>query len=209
MGRIFAIGDIHGCFPKVKYLLKRLPINWKTDILVFLGDYVDRGPESCQVLELMLTLNESYPGQIIFLKGNHEEMFLRYIEGDLPELYLSIGGGETLKSYPGEKQRPKIPDTHITFLKNLRLYYETDKYIFVHAGLRPGVPLENQSPSDLLWIRSEFVRSSYDWGKRIIFGHTPFSVPLVEENKIGIDTGAVYGGRLTALILPDLEFVFA
>ncbi len=209
MDRIFAIGDIHGCLSKLEDLLKRLPINWKADILIFLGDYVDRGPESCQVLELLLALDSSYPGHIIFLKGNHEDMFLRYLDGDLSGLYLSIGGAETLKSYPKGSNGPEIPGAHMDFLKNLRPYYETDHYIFVHAGLRPGLPLKKQDPSDLMWIRSEFIRSSYDWGKKVIFGHTPFSVPLIEKNKIGIDTGAVYGGRLTGLVLPDFEFIFA
>ena len=93
------------------------------------------------------------------------------------------------------------------FLKELHPYYETTDYIMVHAGLRYGIPLEHQTPDDLVWIREEFIYSEQDFGKRVIFGHTPFVRPLVLPNKIGIDTGAVYGNQLTCLILPDLEFV--
>jgi serine/threonine protein phosphatase 1 len=92
------------------------------------------------------------------------------------------------------------------FFKSLRLYYETEEFIFVHAGLRPRMPLEDQRTEDLLWIRDKFVGSKYDFGKRVIFGHTPLKQPLVEDNKIGIDTGAVYGNKLTCVQLPDLQF---
>ncbi len=100
-----------------------------------------------------------------------------------------------------------VPPEYPSFLKSLPYYWETEAYIFVHAGLRPKKPLDKQDLHDLLFIRSDFIHSKYDWGKRIIFGHTPFSEPLVEPNKIGIDTGCVYGGELTALILPDMEFI--
>jgi serine/threonine protein phosphatase 1 len=100
-----------------------------------------------------------------------------------------------------------VPEHHREFLKELRLYYETADHIMVHAGLRHGVPLEDQTPDDLVWIREEFIYSEQDFGKRVIFGHTPFVRPLVLPNKIGIDTGAVYGNQLTCLILPDMEFV--
>ncbi len=194
---------------KIEALLRRLPVDWSSDTVVFLGDYVDRGPDSRKVIDLMLELYKAHPKRLVFLRGNHEEMFLQYLAGEISPIYLlALGGKQTLNSYPSEDGRPLVPDSHRLFLERLRLYYEIDDYIFVHAGLRPGMPLEEQQPSDLLWIRSEFIRSDYDWGKRVVFGHTPFSVPLVEKNKIGIDTGAVYGGRLTALVLPELEFVF-
>ncbi|MDY6852862.1 MAG: serine/threonine protein phosphatase, partial [Thermodesulfobacteriota bacterium] len=99
-----------------------------------------------------------------------------------------------------------IPQSHYDFLESLAHYYETEDYIFVHAGLRDGILIEDQDPHDLLWIRDEFISSDYDHGKRVIFGHTPFREPLVQPNKIGIDTGAVFGGRLTCLELPGLKF---
>jgi serine/threonine protein phosphatase 1 len=100
-----------------------------------------------------------------------------------------------------------VPAGHRAFLRDLRLYYETPDFIMVHAGLRNGVPLEKQTADDLVWIREEFIYSEQDFGKRVIFGHTPFVRPLVLPNKIGIDTGAVYGNALTCVIIPDLEFV--
>lgn len=104
------------------------------------------------------------------------------------------------------KRKAKIPADHLRFFESLLSYYETDQYIFVHAGLLPGLPLVAQSADDLQWIRREFIDSDYDFGKRVVFGHTPFSAPLVAVNKIGIDTGAVYGGKLTCVELPALKF---
>ncbi len=207
--KIIAVGDIHGCLVKLEVLLSRLPIDWTRDRLVFLGDYIDRGPDSSRVIDLVLELKKNYGERVVCLKGNHEDMFLRYLHGEPDSIWLAVGGNATLKSYPEKDGMPIVPDEHMEFLSGLRLYLETPKYIFVHAGLRPGIPLEEQNEADLLSIRYTFIQSSYDWGKRIIFGHTPFPVPLVEKNKIGIDTGAVYGGRLTALVLPDVEFIFA
>ena len=126
--------------------------------------------------------------------------------------YLLNGGQQTLDSYlikPVQADQSEffpIPPEHMEFFKSLRLFYETEEFIFVHAGLRPRVPLESQNTEDLLWIRNKFVSSKYDFGKRVIFGHTPLKKPLVEPNKIGIDTGAVYGNALTCVQLPDLVF---
>jgi len=210
MGRIFAIGDIHGCFEKIRTLMERLPVDFAQDKLVFLGDYVDRGPDSRGVLDLMIRIQQENPTSTIFLKGNHEAMFLDYLEnGPLKNSFLKFGGEETIRSYGIAGSSIDIPDDHLTFIKGLRPLYVTEKFCFVHAGLLPDVPLEKQKEEDILWIRFNFIKSDYDWGKRIIFGHTPFDTPLIEKNKIGIDTGAVYGGRLTCLVLPDVEFIFA
>ncbi len=210
MGRIFAIGDIHGCHDRIVALMEKLPVDYLEDRVVFLGDYVDRGPESRKVMELMLNLGRRHPASFIFLKGNHEAMFLDYLEdGPMAESFLKFGGLETLKSYGEEYLRADIPRDHLEFLKGLKTMFVTEKFCFVHAGLKPGIPLEKQVEEDLLWIRFEFIRSDYDWGRRVIFGHTPFGTPLIERNKIGIDTGAVYGGRLTCLVLPDMEFIFS
>ncbi len=208
-GKIFAIGDIHGCLDKLKTLLGMIQVNWNKDLMVFLGDYVDRGPDSRGVIELLLNLKKEHADRLIFLKGNHEWMFTQFLKGNDHDLFLPNGGKKTLESYSVEKDKIDIPQSHRDFLDHLDLYFEINDYIFVHAGLRPYISISEQSPEDLLWIRSHFLKSSYDWGKRVIFGHTPFSVPFIETNKVGIDTGAVYGGRLTCLVLPDFEFIFA
>jgi serine/threonine protein phosphatase 1 len=139
-------------------------------------------------------------------------MLLHYLEGEDEDLYLANGGRMTLaaygisQSYAPRDRWVKIPSDHLCFLKSLLPYYETEQFIFVHAGLLPGIPLSMQSVRDLIWIRQVFIESDYDFGKRIVFGHTHFSAPLVTETKIGIDTGAVYGGRLTCVELPALKF---
>jgi len=208
-GKIFAIGDIHGCLDKLKTLLGRIQLDWDKDMMVFLGDYVDRGPDSQGVIELLLDMKKKHADRLVFLKGNHEWMFMQFLKGNEHDFFLQNGGRETLESYSVEKGVIDIPQSHLDFLDHLELYFETDDYIFVHAGLRSNISITEQSPDDLIWIRSHFLKSSYDWGKRVIFGHTAFSLPLIEVNKVGIDTGAVYGGRLTCLVLPDFEFIFA
>jgi len=211
MKKIFAIGDIHGCYKKLCRLLEMPDIDFAHDTLVFMGDYVDRGPYSFEVVAYLLELKARCPNTV-FLKGNHEAMLLNYLAGIDELVYLANGGRQTLDSYLNHAQPQEletIPATHLEFFNNLLLYYETEDYIFVHAGLKNRVPLEKQSPDDLLWIRRKFLRSKYDFGKRVIFGHTPFKAPLVESNKIGIDTGAVYQNKLTCLELPQINFYYA
>jgi serine/threonine protein phosphatase 1 len=139
-------------------------------------------------------------------------MFMRYIDGKDEDLYLANGGRMTLQAYGislwdgPPMRRKKIPVQHLRFFESLLPYYETDQYIFVHAGLLPGIPLADQDVQDLQWIREAFIDSEYDFGKRVVFGHTHFTAPLVTANKIGIDTGAVYGGKLTCVELPTLTF---
>ena len=203
--KIFAIGDVHGCFQTLEELLNILPVNWGKDTLIFLGDYIDRGPSPRKVIEMVLELKKKYPHSVITLKGNHEWMFERFLKGIDVEVFLYNGGNITLRDYYKEGFL-EIPEEHLRFLKELKLYYETEEYIFVHAGLRPGVPLEEQREEDLLWIRQSFYASNYKFSKTVIFGHTPFSEPYVKEDKIGIDTGCVYGGKLTAIMLPEKKF---
>ena len=211
MDKFFAIGDIHGCLDKLRELIGLIPADPASDMLVFIGDYIDRGAESPSVIDYILELKKKY-AKVICLCGNHETMLLNYLEGDDEELYLANGGMTTLVAYgisrtdaPAER-KSKIPPKHLRFLKTLLPYYETEQFIFVHAGLLPGIPLAGQSIHDLLWIRSEFVESGFDFGKTVVFGHTHSKEPLVGRNKIGIDTGAVYGGKLTCVELPDLRF---
>ena len=208
MKKIFAIGDIHGSYDRLKTLMDKIPIDFSRDTLVFIGDYIDRGPHSVEVVDYLMQLKNRVPG-VIFLKGNHEDMLDKFINGDDRFTYLLNGGQQTLDSYltkPVQSDFYPIPPDHMDFFKSLRLFYETEEFIFVHAGLRPRVPLESQKPQDLLWIRDKFISTKYDFGKRVIFGHTPLKKPLVEPNKIGIDTGAVYGNALTCVQLPDLVF---
>ncbi len=206
MCRIFAVGDIHGCDRLLQILLKKLPINWGVDRLIFLGDYVDRGDGVKEVIDILLDLKKRYPDSVIFLKGNHEVMFLNFLRGIDKKSYFVLGGNCTIRSYGGVDA---IPRRHLAFFKSLDLYYDTEDYFFVHAGLRPGIPITQQIEDDFLWIRSRFFKSDYDWGKTIVFGHTPMSHPLIQYNKIGIDTGAVYGGELTAVELPAVKFYSA
>ncbi len=203
--KIFAVGDIHGCYDALEELLDRLPIDFEKDLLIFLGDYIDRGPSPRRVVDIILELVETYPGRIITLSGNHEWMFKRYLKGIEPEVFLFNGGEATLKDY-FKNGRLEIPEDHRRFFDSLKLYYETEDYIFVHAGIRPGVPLNEQDEEDLLWIREGFYFYPGKFPKKVVFGHTPFPEPLDLEDRIGIDTGCVYGGKLTAVELPEQKF---
>lgn len=208
--RIFAVGDIHGCLDHLQQLIRMLPIRKEKDLLVFIGDYIDRGFDSQGVVEYVRHLRENLC-ETICLLGNHEQMFLDYLKGQNEEMFLYNGGLETLVSY-GLHGRKKVstddlPPGHLAFFQDLQPYYENDDFILVHAGLRPGIPLSDQSLDDLLWLRFEFIKSDYDFGKTVIFGHTPLSktLPFYGTKKVGIDTGAVYGGRLTCLELPEMR----
>ncbi len=208
MGKIFAIGDIHGYFDKLHTLMALLEVNKEKDILIFLGDYIDRGPQSMDVVEYLIRLSQN-GYHTVFLKGNHEAMLQDYLNGQDKTTFLLNGGNNTLESYGQHIDRFKnfiIPPSHIKFFQSLLLFYETDLYIFVHAGLVPKVPLNQQQEKDLLWIRDPFINSTYDFGKTVIFGHTPFKEPFVTKNKIGIDTGAIYKNKLTCIELPAQKF---
>jgi len=208
--KIFIVGDVHGC---LKLLLKMMDkIDWRpdTDRLIFLGDFVDRGEDSRGVIEFVLELSSRSP-MVECILGNHESILLDFISGRDPATFFLNGGTATLNSY--RLCQPQfgdllIPSEHVRFMKSLRKWIELDRYYIVHAGFRPGVEIENQSMEDLLWIRDHFIFSDYDFGKKVIFGHTPFSQPLIMANKIGLDTGAVYGNKLTCLELPSFKFHF-
>jgi len=208
MEKIFAVGDIHGTPNKVFALMDKVDIDRKRDLLIFIGDYVDRGTGSYEVVDYLVDLKRQVEN-IIFLKGNHEDMLLKYLSGHDRFTYLINGGQITLESYLKRKKpgdRHPVPESHMEFYNSLVLYHETRDFLFVHAGIRKKIPINLQDANDLLWIRSEFIDSDYDFGKRVVFGHTPFSEPLVMPNKIGIDTGAVYGNKLTCVKLPDMVF---
>ncbi|MGK2907583.1 MAG: metallophosphoesterase family protein [Desulfuromonadales bacterium] len=193
-GRLLAVGDIHGCLGQLSALMAKVaPVSG--DQVVFLGDYVDRGPNSAGVIDYLITFNRTFPSTF-FLRGNHEQMFIEYLDGHDPTAFLMNGGLKTLESYQNSGQWP-IPSSHRIFLETLLNYYETEGCIFVHAGLRPGISLAGQDVSDLLWIRRDFINSGYDWGKTVVYGHTPLEEPLLAETRLGLDTGCVYGRQLT------------
>ncbi|QER41821.1 serine/threonine protein phosphatase [Thermodesulfobacterium sp. TA1] len=205
--RMFAIGDIHGCLDSLEALLEILPVDWGHDLVVFLGDYIDRGESPKGVVERIVSLKKEYPDRVITLKGNHEWMFERFLEGKDVELFLYNGGEVTIRDYYNpEKRMIEIPTEHQLFFKDLKLFFENKDYFFVHAGINPYKPWDKQTEEDFLWIRETFYGSTKPLPKTVVFGHTPFITPFVGPNRIGIDTGCIYGGFLTAVMLPELEF---
>jgi len=183
--------------------------------LIFLGDYVDRGADSRGVIDRLLALREAHPGSV-FLKGNHEAIMLDFLSDpeDLTQ-WLDWGGEETLASYgvdpasgfsPAELAREvsaRMPAAHRAFIDGLKLYHIEGDYLFVHAGLRPGTPLKDQTEADLIWIRKRFHNAAPEErpDKVVVHGHTPEVKPVDAGWRIGIDTGACYGGMLTAVVL--------
>lgn len=225
----FVISDIHGHYDELMALYKQLPINPKKDQLVLLGDYVDRGPKTKQVVNQLIKWKKKYP-HWQFLYGNHEDLMLDALmyNGRIYhsyDLWWGQGGKETYLSYLPKGLSPydqaisqvkdHIPQEHLEFLAALPRWYETDEYYFVHGGLVPGEKPEDSDPNDLIWIRDQFILSNYDWGKKVIYGHTADGrtgsfEPNVMENKIGIDTAVCYSAnnKLTALQLPEEIFFF-
>jgi len=202
--RAFIIGDIHGCLEMLNRLMDTIDWRPDRDRLIFLGDYIDRGTDSKGVVDFVLVLLNKSPF-VQCLQGNHESGFLDFLSGGNIKTFLINGGETTLKSYRRDGEI-LIPPDHISFYQSLCPWIELEDYYIVHAGFRPGVEIDDQSLEDLIWIREPFIYSDYDFGKKVIFGHTPFYEPLVMHNKIGLDTGAVYGNRLTCLELPQMKF---
>ena len=212
--KTFVIGDIHGQLGMLESLMGKIPWRPEKDALVFLGDYVDRGPDSRGVVDYVQSLsrNSSRVGCVL---GNHEGMLMDYLRGVHRDLYLANGGRTTLEAYERDKYSGaafgeiEIPCEHKSFYESLKPYFEFEDYYLVHAGFRPGTPVAHQLEVDMMWIREPFISSTADFGKKVVFGHTPFLEPLVMKNKIGIDTGAAYGRRLTCVELPAEKFYFA
>ena len=208
----YLIGDIHGCLDNLVNLYNKIKnLVEDSDTLIFLGDYIDRGLYSYEVIEFLINISKDR--RIVFLKGNHESMFLRYKESDLDaENYFDNGGMTTLRSYKANGAHG-IPLNHQLFYDNLLPYFETDDFIAVHAGFNPKIPdIKNQDEHDILWIRDSFFRSERIWEKTVIFGHTICSILHGNLKKvylnditniIGLDTGACYGGTLSCLRWPD------
>lgn len=206
--RIFIVGDIHGCLDPLKRMMDKIKWRPEEDGLIFLGDYIDRGVDSKGVVDYIMEISNSSPN-VQCLMGNHENILLDFLSSGDPRLLLLNGGMTTLESYQKEERgetEALIPPEHVAFFENLFFYIELDDYYVVHAGFRPGVEIEKQSTEDLIWIREPFIFSDHNFGKKVIFGHTPLAEPLVMDNKIGLDTGAVYGNKLTCLEIPRMKF---
>lgn len=181
---------------------------------IFVGDYIDRGPDSREVVEFLLEFRKRV--DCVFLRGNHEQMMLDALRGGDRELWLMNGGRTTIQSYNNDGQQFNLPPAHRQFYEQTRMYYETEHYFFVHAGVSPNKTikesLKNENEiQDFLWIRSHLNAIDLPWEKTIVFGHTPRPHPTRKPKMIGIDTGCVYNRRgfrkLTAAILPEEEFI--
>lgn len=224
--RIYAVGDIHGRDDLLADLLARIEQDARRgepfrNILIFLGDYVDRGLQSKQVLD-RLTGPAPAGFERVFLKGNHEQALLQFLnDAAFGKTWKYYGGLETLHSYgiteltltddPAAFERARVefnaalPEAHRLFLDALQLSAEFGGYFFAHAGVRPGIALHRQIEEDLLWIRDDFLESSSSYGKVVVHGHTPREEVVVRSNRIGVDTGAYMTGVLTALVLEGRE----
>lgn len=220
--RLYAIGDVHGCLDLLKDLMGRIGRDRQAAgvpaRLVFLGDYIDRGLSSRQVIEYLLNLHRDLaPPDWLppdFLIGNHEQVMRDILNQQHPEMmenWLRFGGRSTLQSYGIRPQgelhqlvsafRAKVPPSHANFLENLSSSVAYGDYFFCHAGVRPGCPLETQTENDLVWIRHEFLDYRGPFSKTIVHGHTIFPNVAFATQRIGVDTGAYATGKLSALAL--------
>ncbi len=219
--RVYAIGDIHGRTDLLGLLHRQIMVDAAEArglrrVIVYLGDYVDRGPDGAGVIEMLI--KEPLEGfESHYLKGNHEDMMIRFLESGGGEMWFMNGARETVDSYGiglsdlsfflgdmeglAQALDAALPETHRAFLHGLELHHGEGDYLFVHAGVMPGVAVQDQSERDLMWIRDEFTRTDADFGAVVVHGHTIREQPEVRPNRIGIDTGAWHSGRLTALVL--------
>lgn len=241
MSNLWAIGDCHGCHKELMLLWDKLLKNGldpQNDVVVWLGDYIDRGKDGKKVVQQLIDWHKQYP-QFVFLYGNHEDIFRDWLQ-DTQRYGISNwfgnGGKVTYESYGGHfgkqtfkngketweaPKTAKFPKKHLDFLFKETVYmYETDKYVFLHGGLYPKMSIEENKnyPDNLIWARENFIDSDYDWGKKVIFGHTPayrerwgkMGYPIVMPNKIGIDCCVCPSGcmRLCAVELPTEKFYY-
>jgi len=209
--RTFVIGDLHGCVDELEWLLERLAPG-SADTIVFLGDYIDRGPASKAVIERMLRLRREGP-KCVFLKGNHEDMFLAYmgLRGNYGDAFVGNGGEATLRSYglddcPAALVASRLPSDHLDFLQELKLTYEDGSFMCVHAGFAPDRGLHEQRDEDLVWIREDFLQAPHPFPFTVLFGHTPHREVFLDlPYKLGLDTGLVYWNKLSCLELRDTD----
>ncbi len=222
--RVYAVGDIHGCLSQLVALRGAILADARASadarkVVVYLGDYIDRGPSSRDVIDLLI--GEPLPDfRTVHLIGNHESFMLKFLtDASVAPGWFMNGGRETLISYGVDPMKAEsagswlatvqrhlrevLPAPHYAFLRDLRLRHAEGDYLFVHAGVRPGVPLDRQDDEDLIWIREPFLQSGEDHGMIVVHGHSPTRKPVLRRNRIGVDTGACYGGPLSALVLHD------
>lgn len=216
----WAIGDVHGCAKTLDTLLARLDLG-RGDEVVFVGDYVDRGPDSYAVIERIVQMQVAAAHgtgpQVVALRGNHDQMMLGHVDGTGNfDLWRANGGLETLDSY-ARAGFDRIPEPHVAFLRGTQIVYDTPEAVYVHAGLDPHLTVaENVAlpdPDVFLWTRAHLESSLENWEKPVVCGHTPTPEPINEPRLIDIDTGAVFAGRrpdlgrLTAVEMPSRQFV--
>lgn len=203
---IYAVGDIHGSYDKLTSLLKHCHAHRGRCAarFVFVGDYIDRGRHSRDVVNLLIGLQRASPEQISCLRGNHEEMLISACRHRDDMTWLCNGGDMTLRSY-GAMSADAIPSEHLAWFESLPLSISDGRRFFVHAGIHPGVPLDRQQKDVMLWIREPFLSDRRDHGLYIVHGHTPIETGLPEHlpNRLNLDTGAVFGGPLTAAVFDD------
>jgi serine/threonine protein phosphatase 1 len=225
--RVYAVGDVHGRADLLSALLARIDADLAAHpvaqpIQVFLGDYIDRGPHSREVLDLLIARRRRHV--MLYLQGNHETYAAQFLsDPSVLSDWKHIGGLNTLLSYgvtPSASEDPigqqdmaaafraALPDSHRRFIQSLALSFTCGDFFFAHAGVRPGVPLRQQRRQDLLWIREDFLLHEEDFGKIVVHGHTPAREPDIRPNRINIDTGAYATGRLTCLVLEGEEMSF-
>jgi serine/threonine protein phosphatase 1 len=210
MRRIYAIGDIHGMRGKLHDLMARCERDAgdRPRAFVFVGDYIDRGPDSRGVIDDLIALKARMPapGQVTTLMGNHEAIALEAIEDSSSVAHwLTQGGIETLRSY-GVSRPNDLPADHVAWLRALRRSYDDGRRMFVHAGVNPSRPLDAQDEDDLIWIRRPFLQHEGDFGRLVVHGHTPTAgEPELRSNRVNVDTGAVYGHALTAAVFDEDE----
>lgn len=224
--RVYAIGDVHGRADLLKQLHARISADTashgdhRRNLLIHLGDYVDRGENSAEVLEILSQRQVDGIDDVVCLKGNHEDLLQRFLNGDdVARAWTELGGNATLASYginltpdapPDQRFEvlrqaliDAMPPSHTTLLSELALFHQVGDYLFVHAGIRPKRDLEQQRPQDLIWIRDLFLDSKADHGAMVVHGHHCTPEPDIRANRIGIDTGAYYSNRLTCLVLEN------
>jgi Calcineurin-like phosphoesterase len=205
----YAVGDIHGSLDKLQTLVSRCRehADGRAMTLVFLGDYIDRGPQSADVVRFLVELQSLLGEHVIPLMGNHEAMALAAIDGTLPALdWLVQGGAATLRSY-GVGRAGELPRQDVDWLRSLHLTYDDGRRLFVHAGIDPRIPLDRQNDFNLLWIREPFLSEGRRYDRLIVHGHTPLvaGTPDLRSNRLNLDTGAVFGGPLTAAVFNDAQ----
>jgi serine/threonine protein phosphatase 1 len=205
----YAVGDVHGSLDMLEALIEacRQHADGRALQFVFLGDYIDRGPDSAGVVRFMMRLHDELQHRLIALRGNHEAFVLGLLDGTVPlGIWLRNGGVETLASY-GVREVSELPHADLDWIRSLRLSYDDGRRFFVHAGVDPQKPLDAQEEQDLLWIREPFLSDRRDYGRLIVHGHTPMetAVPDLRANRLNLDTAAVYGGVLTAAVFDDKQ----